>query len=71
MTKDQPGSSSGPSKTNSPPVMNSEAPLSHSDDEDEVEDILCLAREARVKFLDHLLTKAVPPDSETPETAKI
>ena len=40
--------------------------------EDEVDDILCLVREGGVEFLNHLLTKAVPPDgSESPNTSNI
>jgi Reverse transcriptase (RNA-dependent DNA polymerase) len=43
----------------------------HNSDKDEVEDILCLQREGGVQFLNHLLTKAVPPDSESPDSANV
>src|ERR1700761_9330392 len=56
-----------------PPVQQSDPPLSATDDDDsEVEELLCLQREGGVKYLDHLLAKAVPPnDLESPETARI
>jgi hypothetical protein len=40
-------------------------------DEDKVEDILHLQREGGVQFLNHLLAKAVPPDSESPDSANM
>src|ERR1700761_6457129 len=56
-----------------PPVQQSDLPLSAADDDDsEVEELLRLQREGGVKYLDHLLAKAVPPnDLESPETARI
>ena len=79
MTENQPGSSrkdnmSGPCTTNQPsmdpPVAPSEPAPAAS--EDEVDDILHLVRKGGVDFLNHLLTKAVPPDgSESPNTSNI
>ena len=42
-----------------------------SEEENKVDDILCLTREGEVKFLDYLLAKAVPLDPELPDTANI
>jgi hypothetical protein len=42
-----------------------------TDSEGNVDDLLCLAREGGVEFLNQLLAKAVPPDSETPDTANV
>jgi hypothetical protein len=42
-----------------------------SDSEGDVDELLCLAREGGVEFLNQLLAKAVPPDSETPDTANV
>jgi len=42
-----------------------------TDSEGDVDDLLCLAREGGVEFLNQLLAKAVPPDSETPDTANV
>jgi hypothetical protein len=42
-----------------------------SDSEGNVDKLLHLAREGRVEFLNQLLAKAVPPDSETPDTANM
>jgi hypothetical protein len=70
MTGQDPGSTSGPSSEPAPPgafADDNVPPVS----EDEVDDILHLAREGGVKFLDYLLAKAVPPDSESPDTANI
>src|SRR5216683_1238837 len=41
------------------------------DSEGDVDKLLCLAREEGVEFLNQLLAKAVPPDSETPDTANV
>ena len=79
MTENQPGSSrkdnsSDPCTTNqpsmNPPVALSEPVPAAS--KDKVDDILCLVRKGGVEFLNHLLTKAVPPDgSELPNTSNI
>jgi hypothetical protein len=79
--KDMTGSKPGSSRTqqlSEQPLADNAAPpgaLSecspHNSDEDEVEDILCLQREGGVQFLNHLLTKAVPPDSESPDSANV
>jgi Reverse transcriptase (RNA-dependent DNA polymerase) len=45
--------------------------LPHNSDEDKVEDILHLQREGGVQFLNHLLAKAVLPDSESPDSANV
>ena len=42
-----------------------------TDSEGNVDDLLCLTREGGVEFLNQLLAKAVPPDSETPDTANV
>jgi hypothetical protein len=42
-----------------------------TDLESNVDDLLCLAREGGVEFLNQLLTKAVPPDLETLDTANV
>src|SRR6266851_5183763 len=42
-----------------------------TDSEGDVDKLLCLAREGGVEFLNQLLAKAVPPDSETPDTANV
>ena len=42
-----------------------------TDSEGNVDDLLHLVREGGVKFLNQLLAKAVPPDSETPDTANV
>jgi hypothetical protein len=42
-----------------------------TDSEGNIDELLCLAREGGVEFLNHLLAKAVPPDSETPDTANM
>jgi hypothetical protein len=41
------------------------------DSEGDVDELLCLAREGGVEFLNQLLAKAVPSDSETPDTANV
>jgi hypothetical protein len=77
MTGSKPGSSrtQQPSKqpladTAAPPgALSKHSP--HNSDEDEVEDILHLQREGGVQFLNHLLTKAVLPDSESPDSANV
>ena len=77
MTENQPDSfkkdnTSGPCTINQPSVdpsvaLNESAPAAS---EDEVDDILHLAREGGVEFLNYLLTKAVPSDgSESPNTS--
>ena len=79
MTENQPESSrkdntSGPRTTNQPSVNPSIAlnePASAAS-KDKVDDILHLAREGGVEFLNYLLIKAVPPDgSESPNTSNI
>jgi hypothetical protein len=42
-----------------------------TDSEGNINDLLCLAREGGVELLNQLLAKAVPPDSETPDTANV
>jgi len=42
-----------------------------TDSEGDVDELLCLVREGGVEFLNQLLAKAVPPDSETPDTANV
>jgi hypothetical protein len=42
-----------------------------TDSEGDVDELLHLAREGGVEFLNHLLAKAIPPDSETPDTANV
>jgi hypothetical protein len=42
-----------------------------SDSEGDVDELLCLVREGGVEFLNQLLAKAVPPDSETLDTANV
>ena len=42
-----------------------------TDSEGNVDELLCLAREGGVEFLNQLLAKAVPPDLETPNTANV
>jgi hypothetical protein len=42
-----------------------------TDLESDVDDLLCLAREGGVEFLNQLLAKAVPPDLETLDTANV
>jgi hypothetical protein len=77
MTGKQPSSSGSGSKSGSqkpaepadPPSLETENALQPSDDK--VDDILCLVEEGGVEFLNHLLTKAVPPGSETPDTVNI
>jgi hypothetical protein len=49
----------------------SESEDPQSDSEGDVDELLCLAREGEVEFLNQLLAKAVPPDSETPDTANV
>ena len=75
MTGNEPSSSGShqwseqpPANTAAPPGASSERSPQHSD-EDEVEDILHLQREGGVKFLNHLLAKAVPPNSESPDSS--
>src|SRR5216683_6141753 len=42
-----------------------------TDLEGDVDELLCLVRKGGVEFLNQLLAKAVPPDSETPDTANV
>ena len=78
MTECMPGSSrdndSSEQPTNSntaPPCASIETPLMDPSD-DEVDDLLRLQREGGVKYLEHLLAKAVPPsDLESPDSANI
>jgi hypothetical protein len=49
----------------------SESEDPQTDSEGDVDDLLHLAREGGVEFLNQLLAKAVPPDSETPDTANV
>src|SRR6266853_6537919 len=42
-----------------------------TDSEGDVDELLRLAREGGVEFLNQLLAKAVPPDLETPDTANV
>src|SRR5216684_7596473 len=61
----------------SPPVISggfSNGPESEdlqTDSEGDVDELLCLAREGGVEFLNQLLAKAVPPDLETLDTANV
>jgi hypothetical protein len=77
MTGSEPGSSRTQQLSEQPPADNAAPPgalselLPHNSDEDKVEDILCLQREGGVQFLNHLLVKAVPPDSESPDSANV
>jgi hypothetical protein len=77
MTGSEPGSSRTQQPSEQPPADNAAPPgaLSkrspHNSDEDEVKDILYLQREGGVQFLNHLLTKPVPPDSELPDSANV
>jgi Reverse transcriptase (RNA-dependent DNA polymerase) len=77
MTRSEPGSSRTQQPSEQPPADNAAPPgaLSehspHNSDEDKVEDILCLQREGGVQFLNHLLAKAVPSDSESPDSANV
>jgi len=71
----KPGSScTKPVTPSVPPGGFSDGPESEdpqTDSEGNVDDLLCLAREGGVEFLNQLLAKAVPPDSETPDTANV
>jgi hypothetical protein len=49
----------------------SESEDPQSDSEGNVDELLYLAREGRVEFLDQLLTKAVSSDLETPDSANM
>jgi hypothetical protein len=77
MTGSKPGSSRTQQPFEQPPADNAAPPgalsecLPHNSDDDKVEDILCLQREGGVQFLNHLLAKAVPPDSESPDSANV
>jgi hypothetical protein len=77
MTESEPGSSRTQQPSEQPPADNAAPPgaLSerspHNSDDDEVEDILHLQREGGVQFLNHLLAKAVPPDSESLDSANV
>jgi hypothetical protein len=77
MTGSEPGSSRTQQPSEQPPADDAAPPgalskhLPHNSDEDEVEDILHLQREGGVQFLNHLLAKAVPPDSESPDSANV
>jgi hypothetical protein len=71
----KPGSSrTKPVTPSVPPGGFSDGPESEdlqTDSEGDVDDLLRLAREGGVEFLNQLLAKAVPPDSETPDTANV
>jgi hypothetical protein len=71
----KPGSShTKPVTPSVPPGGFSDGPESEdlqTDSESNVDDLLCLAREGGVEFLNQLLAKAVPPDSETLDTANV
>ena len=68
MTGQDTSSSSVPSSEPVPPgAFTDPPPVS----EDEVDDILRLTREGGVQFLNQLLANAVPPDSDSPDTANI
>jgi len=57
-----------------PPGGFSDSPESEdlqTDSEGDVDDLLHLTREGGVEFLNQLLAKAVPSDSETPDTANV
>jgi Reverse transcriptase (RNA-dependent DNA polymerase) len=77
MTGSELGSSRTQQLSKQPPADNTAPPgaLSkrspHNSDKDKVEDILCLQREGGVQFLNHLLAKAVPPDSESPDSTNV
>jgi hypothetical protein len=42
-----------------------------TDSEGEVDNFLYLAKEGEIEFLNQLLAKAIPPDSESPNTANV
>jgi len=71
----KPGSSlTKPVTPSVPPGGFSDSPESEdlqTDSEGDVDDLLHLARKGVVEFLNQLLAKAVPPDSETPDTANM
>jgi hypothetical protein len=71
----KPGSSrTKPVTPSVPPGGVSDGPESkdpQTDSEGDVDDLLRLAREGGVEFLNQLLSKAVPPDLETPDTANV
>jgi hypothetical protein len=71
----KPGSScTKPVTPSVPPGGFSDSPKSEdpqTDSEGNVDDLLRLVREGGVEFLNQLLAKAVPPDSETPDTANV
>jgi hypothetical protein len=71
----KPGSSrTKPVTPSVPPGGFSDGPKSEdlqTDPEGDVDDLLCLVREGGVEFLNQLLAKAVPPNSETPDTANV
>jgi hypothetical protein len=71
----KPGSScTKPLTPSVPPGGFSDGPESEDpqrDSEGDVDDLLPLVREGGVEFLNQLLAKAVPPDSETPDTANV
>ena len=77
MTGQGPSSSRSHQRSEKPPADTAAPPgalkecLPPNSDEDKVEDILCLQREGGVRFLNHLLTKAVPPDFESPDSANV
>jgi len=71
MTDPTPGPSETPMPGEFDPSVPSEAPQKDNEEEDEVDEILRLTREGGVKILDYLLTKAVPHDPESPDTANI
>jgi hypothetical protein len=70
-----------PGSSHTKPVMPSVPPGGFSDgsesedpqidSEGDVDKLLHLMREGGVEFLNHLLAKAIPPDSETPDTANV
>jgi len=71
----KPGSScTKPVTPSVPPGGFSDSPESEdpqTDSEGDVDELLRLAREGGVEFLNQLLAKAVPPDSKTPDTANV
>ena len=71
MTDPTPGPSETPMPGETTLSALSETPQLESEEENKVDDILCLMREGGVEFLDYLLAKAVPLDLESPNTANI
>jgi hypothetical protein len=71
MTDPTPGPSETPMLGKTTPSAPSETLQPESEENNEVDNILHLTRKGEVEFLDYLLTKAVPLDPESPNTANI